>query len=845
MQKDYMQKEYKVFGMSCAACVARVEKALKKTPGVKDCTVNPLTQSASVSGNYSEGDIMQAVKKAGYRLQALGVHSDYKKDDFSITQKQDIIRLFFSVFFTVLLMYISMFSSMLCLPLPVCLKDNCIGQALTQLLLCVLVMTINQRFFVSGAKALLHLSPNMDSLVALGSFASFLYSTFVLFFATVNINTSKDFIAKYGLYFESASSILTLISVGKLLESFSKGKTTASIKSLLSLKPKTALLIKQDKKTTVLADSLDIGDIFAVKQGEAIPTDAIIINGEGSIDEATLTGEGIPVFKKTGDKVFCSTILQNGYIECKTLKTTQDTTFSNIIKLVQKATGSKAPIQKIADQVASVFVPVVIATAFLTFALWFLFSLDVAKSLTHAVCVLVISCPCSLGLATPVAIMVASGVAAKRGIFFCSATALQETGKVDIVALDKTGTLTTGTPEVIDIVPCASYTQKEILQIACSIEEKSSHPLATSIIKAANKQGLPPLLTTDFMTYTGQGIKANVNEKCFFCGSYDFIKENVVLSDSQKTKIKNISYDIAGVVFLATKDALQGYIVIKDTIKDDAKKALDGFKALGKKVIMLTGDSKKAACTVANKLGIDYIAEVLPEDKATQIEKLSKNGKVMMIGDGVNDAVALTKAHVGVAIGSGSEVAINSSGVVLLTPFLFGAVNAIIISKKCLATIKQGLFWAFFYNILGIPLAAGLFNVFGLGINLSPMFGAFCMSLSSFCVVTNALRLNLLSTKLDKLDKIKDTKDKANSTGTAIKQATKGDTMTKTLIIKGMMCHNCENHVKKALLAIDGIKEATLDAKAGSAVVTLTKDVSNDILKKAITDLDYELVDIK
>ena len=808
-------KQYNVTGMSCASCVARVEKAVNKVDGVTSCSVNLLTNSMSVDGDVKSSDVISAVEKAGYGASLKGNSSKENKSNDEPLKDTETPklkkRLFSSLIFLILLMYISMGHMMWGFPLPSILANNHIAMGLIQLLLTGIIMVINQKFFISGFKALIHRSPNMDTLVALGAGASFIYSVYALFAMTnAQVNNDMSLVMKYmdEFYFESAGMILTLITLGKMLESYSKGKTTNAIKGLMNLAPKKATILVDNTEKVVPIEEVKIGDIFVVKPGENIPVDGVVIEGESAVNESALTGESIPVDKTVGDNVSGATVNQSGFIKCKATKVGEDTTLSQIIKMVSDASATKAPIAKVADKVSGVFVPIVISIAVVTIIVWLLCGAAFGNALVRGISVLVISCPCALGLATPVAIMVGNGVGAKNGILFKNATSLETTGKVSYVLLDKTGTITNGTPVVIDIIPSENYTENDLLSYASSLESKSEHPLAKAVVQKAIDSNIKTLDTTDFKSLTGNGVSATIKGKKIVGGSV--------------TKGKTP-------LLFVMDNRLLGIIAVADVVKSDSPKAIKELQNMGIKVVMVTGDNEKTAQAIAKESGVDeVIAGVLPDGKEKVVTQYKEKGMVAMVGDGINDAPALTRADIGIAIGAGTDVAIDSADIVLMKSKLTDVSGAIRLSRGTLRNIHENLFWAFIYNVIGIPLAAGVWiPIFGW--TLSPMFGAAAMSLSSFCVVTNALRLNFLNIRSSKRDrKIKNKSNKKEK-----------NTMTTTLKINGMMCPHCEATVKTALESIDGVTSAEVSHESGTAVVTLSKEVNEDVLKKAVVDKGY------
>lgn len=829
-------KQYNVTGMSCASCVARVEKAVNKVDGVTSCSVNLLTNSMSVDGDVKSSDVISAVEKAGYGASLKGNSSKENKtndEPLKDTETPKLKkRLFSSLVFLLLLMYISMGHMMWGFPLPSILANNHIAMGLIQLLLTGIIMVINQKFFISGFKALIHRSPNMDTLVALGAGASFIFSVYSLFAMTnAQVNNDMSLVMKYmdEFYFESAGMILTLITLGKMLESYSKGKTTNAIKGLMNLAPKKATILVDNAEKVVPIEEVKIGDIFVVKPGENIPVDGVVIEGESAVNESALTGESIPVDKTVGDNVSGATVNQSGFIKCKATKVGEDTTLSQIIKMVSDASATKAPIAKVADKVSGVFVPIVISIAVVTIIVWLLCGATFGNALVRGISVLVISCPCALGLATPVAIMVGNGVGAKNGILFKNATSLETTGKVSYVLLDKTGTITNGTPVVTDIIPSENYTQDDLLSYASSLESKSEHPLAKAVVQKAIDSNIKTLDTTDFKSLTGNGVSAKINGKTIVGGSVKHISsitntdENIIKqADDLATKGKTP-------LLFVMDNQLLGIIAVADVVKSDSPKAIKELQNMGIKVVMVTGDNEKTAQAIAKESGVDeVIADVLPDGKEKVVTQYKEKGMVAMVGDGINDAPALTRADIGIAIGAGTDVAIDSADIVLMKSKLTDVSGAIRLSRGTLRNIHENLFWAFIYNVIGIPLAAGVWiPIFGW--TLSPMFGAAAMSLSSFCVVTNALRLNFLNIRSSKRDrKIKNITNKKEK-----------NTMTTTLKINGMMCPHCEATVKTALESIDGVTSAEVSHESGTAVVTLSKEVSEDVLKKAVVDKGY------
>lgn len=829
-------KQYNVTGMSCASCVARVEKAVNKVEGVTSCSVNLLTNSMSVDGDVKSSDVISAVEKAGYGASLKGNSSKENKSNDEPLKDTETPklkkRLFSSLVFLLLLMYISMGHMMWGFPLPSILANNHIAMGLIQLLLTGIIMVINQKFFISGFKALIHRSPNMDTLVALGAGASFIFSVYALFAMTnAQVNNDMSLVMKYmdEFYFESAGMILTLITLGKMLESYSKGKTTTAIKGLMNLAPKKATILVDNTEKVVPIEEVKIGDIFVVKPGENIPVDGVVIEGESAVNESALTGESIPVDKTVGDNVSGATVNQSGFIKCKATKVGEDTTLSQIIKMVSDASATKAPIAKVADKVSGVFVPIVISIAVVTIIVWLLCGATFGNALVRGISVLVISCPCALGLATPVAIMVGNGVGAKNGILFKNATSLETTGKVSYVLLDKTGTITNGTPVVTDIIPSENYTQDDLLSYASSLESKSEHPLAKAVVQKAIDSNIKNLDTTDFKSLTGNGVSATINGKTVVGGSVKHISSITNIDENIIKQADDLATKGKTPLLFVMDNRLLGIIAVADVVKSDSPKAIKELQNMGIKVVMVTGDNEKTAQAIAKESGVDeVIAGVLPDGKEKVVTQYKEKGMVAMVGDGINDAPALTRADIGIAIGAGTDVAIDSADIVLMKSKLTDVSGAIRLSRGTLRNIHENLFWAFIYNVIGIPLAAGVWiPIFGW--TLSPMFGAAAMSLSSFCVVTNALRLNFLNIRSSKRDrKIKNITNKKEK-----------NTMTTTLKINGMMCPHCEATVKTALESIDGVTSAEVSHESGTAVVTLSKEVNEDVLKKAVVDKGY------
>lgn len=831
-------KKFNVTGMSCAACSSRVEKAVLKVNGVKSVSVSLLTNSMGVEGSASDESIIAAVEKAGYGASVAGGEKKQSAENEQLKDKDTPVlmhRLIASVGFLAVLMYISMGHMMLGWPLPNFFTDNHIAMGLVQLLLCVIIMVINQKFFINGFKGLIHRSPNMDTLVALGSGASFVYSVYALFAMTdAQVKGNADLVMSYmhEFYFESAAMILTLITVGKMLEAHSKGKTTNALKALLNLAPKKATLLIDGKETEVTVDKVKKGDVFVVRPGESIPVDAEITDGSTAVDESALTGESIPVDKTVGDSVSAGTINKSGFIKCSATAVGEDTALSQIIKMVSDAAATKAPVAKIADKVSGVFVPVVIVIAVVTIAVWLLCGQTVGYALARGISVLVISCPCALGLATPVAIMVGNGMGARKGILFKTASSLEAAGKIQIAVLDKTGTITKGEPKVTDVIPFG-ISENELLQYAYSIETKSEHPLAKAVIAKAQEIGLVPYEITDFNAESGNGLSGEYNGEKIIGGSKKYISSLINISNDISSRADSLSEEGKTPLFFMKGDKLLGIIAVADVIKDESPQAVKELQNMGIKVVMLTGDNERTAKAVGKLAGVDeVIAGVLPDGKEKVVADLKKQGKVLMVGDGINDAPALTRADIGMAIGSGTDIAIDAADVVFMKSKLTDVPAAVRLSRKTLRNIHENLFWAFIYNVIGIPLAAGVWIPL-LGWQLNPMFGAAAMSLSSFCVVTNALRLNFFDITNPKKDR-------------KIKQKSKKDdnAMTKTMKIDGMMCSHCEGRVKQCLEGLSQVSAADVSHEKGTAVVTLSADVSNDVLTKTVEDQGYKVISI-
>ena len=841
-------EQYTVTGMSCAACSARVEKAVSGVKGVTSCSVSLLTNSMGVEGTASAEEIIAAVRDAGYGAALKKGNKDQttrlSSDEDALKDRETPVlkkRLITSLGFWIVLMYFSMGHMLWGWPLPPFFNGNHVAMGLLQLLLTVIIMVINQKFFISGFKSLWHRAPNMDALVALGSMAAFVYSTFALFAMTdAQVKGNADAVMSYmdEFYFESAATILALITLGKMLEARSKGKTTDALKGLMKLAPKTATLLRDGAEITVPIEQVAKGDIFVVRPGENIPVDGTVLDGNSAVDESTLTGESIPVDKAAGSAVSAGTLNQSGYIRCEATRVGEDTTLSQIIQMVSDAAATKAPIAKVADKVSGVFVPAVITIAVITVIVWLLAGQTAGFALARGISVLVISCPCALGLATPVAIMVGNGMGAKNGILFKTAVSLEETGKTQIVALDKTGTITQGEPKVTDIIPVNGRSEKELLSIAYALEKKSEHPLARAVNQKAEQEGLEANEVEQFQALPGNGLTASLDGAVLFGGSYKFISGQFQVPAEIKVKSDHLSEEGKTPLFFVRDGELCGIIAVADIIKEDSPQAIKEMRNMGIHVVMLTGDNERTAKAIGAKAGVDeVIAGVLPDGKESVIRKLQQKGKVIMVGDGINDAPALTSADIGIAIGAGADVAIDAADVVLMKSCLSDVPAAIRLSRATLHNIHENLFWAFIYNIIGIPLAAGVF-IGVLGWQLNPMFAAAAMSLSSFSVVTNALRLNFFRMHDSKRDhKIK------NKLKITIEKETK--TMEKTLKIEGMMCGHCEMHTKKALEALDGVTKADVSHETGTAIVTLEKEISDDILKQAVADQGYKVTEIR
>ena len=837
-------KQYTVTGMSCAACSARVEKAVSKVPGVTACSVSLLTNSMGVEGTATPQAIIAAVQAAGYGASEKGAEAAVSPSEAE-KQLEDHDtpalkrRLIWSLGFLIVLMYFSMGHMMWGWPLPAFYNDNHVAMGLTQLLLTAVVMVINQRFFVSGFKSLWHRAPNMDTLVALGATAAFGYSTYALFAMTgAQVRGDMDAVMTYMMdfYFESAAMILTLITVGKMLEARSKGKTTDALKGLMRLSPKTANVLRGDSEQIVPIAQVRVGDIFVVRPGENIPVDGVVIEGGSAVNESALTGESIPVDKAAGDSVSAATLNQSGFLKCRATRVGEDTTLSQIIRMVSDAAATKAPIAKIADKVSGVFVPTVIAIAAVTTLVWLLLGKGVGYALARGISVLVISCPCALGLATPVAIMVGNGLGAKNGILFKTAASLEEAGRIQIVALDKTGTITAGEPRVTDILPAEGVSVDELMRLAYLLERKSEHPLARAILSRAEEQGMQPEEVADFAIQPGNGLSGVWQKHTLRGGNIDFISGAAHVPDSLRAQAEKLAENGKTPLYFSRDDQALGVIAVADVIKEDSPQAVRELQGMGVHVVMLTGDNERTARAIGAQAGVDQvIAGVLPDGKEAVIRKLKQHGKVAMVGDGINDAPALTRADVGVAIGAGTDVAIDAADVVLMKSRLSDVPAAIRLSRATLRNIHENLFWAFFYNTIGIPLAAGVF--IPLGLTLNPMFGAAAMSLSSFCVVTNALRLNLFKLR----DASRDHKIRQKDTDFTVSAP---GAMRKTLHIEGMMCPHCEMRVKQALEAVPGVSEAAASHEKGTAAVTLSAQVDNDALRAAVEAQDYKVTAI-
>ena len=857
-------EQYNVTGMSCAACSARVEKAVKKVPGVTSCSVSLLTNSMGVEGTASPAAILSAVQEAGYgaspKNASASKAADTSADLDALADRETPKlkrRLIASLGFLLVLMYFSMGHMMWGWPLPHWFDGNHVAMGLVQLLLAGIVMVINQKFFINGFKGLIHGAPNMDTLVALGSMASFVWSTYALFAMTrAQVDGNDELVMHYMMefYFESAAMILTLITVGKMLEARSKGKTTDALKSLMKLAPKTATLVRDGAEVTVAIADVQKGDVFVVRPGENIPVDGVVLEGTSAVNESALTGESIPVDKAVGDKVSAATTNQSGFLRCEATRVGEDTTLAQIIKMVSDAAATKAPIAKIADTVSGFFVPAVISIAVLTTIVWLLLGHELGYALARGISVLVISCPCALGLATPVAIMVGNGLGAKNGILFKTAASLEAAGRTQIVALDKTGTITEGAPRVTDLLPAEGVTETELLTLAAALESRSEHPLAKAVLADAEAKAITPPEVTDFAALPGNGLAAKLNGMGIYAGNAAFIQTKLTLPAALAQQAEKLASEGKTPLFFGGAGRLLGVIAVADTIKEDSPEAIRQLQNMGIRVVMLTGDNQRTADAIGRQAGVDeVIAGVLPDGKEAVIRQLQASGKVAMVGDGINDAPALTRADTGIAIGAGTDVAIDAADVVLMNSKLSDVPAAIRLSRATLRNIHENLFWAFIYNIIGIPLAAGLFIPFGLTLN--PMFGAAAMSLSSFCVVSNALRLNLFdlhSTRHDHktaspaaapVQSAAENNKKSDAEAPEVK--TEDNTMKKTLKVEGMMCGHCEARVKKALEALPEVDEAVVSHEAGTAIVTLNAEVADDVLKNAVEAQDYKVTGIQ
>ncbi len=850
-------EQYIVTGMSCAACSARVEKAVSEVEGVTSCSVSLLTNSMGVEGTASSSAIIQAVEEAGYGASPKGGQEQSKEGGFdslqdSLKDRETPVlrrRLLSSVIFLLLLMYLSMGHMMWGWPLPSFFEGNHVAMGLAQLLLTVIIMVLNQKFFISGFKSLWHRAPNMDTLVALGSSAAFVYSTYALFAMTdAQVKGDADAVMGYmhEFYFESAAMILTLITVGKMLEAYSKGKTTDALKGLMNLAPKTAVLVRNGAEVEVPVEQVKKGDIYVVRPGGNIPVDGVVLEGNSAVDESALTGESIPVDKAQGDSVSAATINQSGVLRCEATRVGEDTTLSKIIRMVSDAAATKAPIAKIADQVSGVFVPAVVTIAVITIFVWLLLGEDIGFALARGISVLVISCPCALGLATPVAIMVANGVGARNGILFKTAVSMEETGKTAIVALDKTGTITQGEPKVTDLLPAEDVTEGQLLADAFHLEQMSEHPLARAVLDYGTQKGVSSKKVSAFQALPGNGLSAVCEGVHLTGGSVAYISSRTALSDKVKQQAQELADQGKTPLCFLRDDRYIGMIAVADVIKEDSPRAVRELRNMGIHVVMLTGDNRRTAEAIGAQAGVDeVVADVLPDGKENVIRELQKFGKVAMVGDGINDAPALTRADMGIAIGAGTDVAIDAADVVLMKSRLSDVPAAIRLSRAALRNIHENLFWAFIYNVIGIPLAAGVWIPL-FGWKLNPMFGAAAMSLSSFCVVTNALRLNLFKLHNAGRDhKRKDAIAVDIISDNSNNKKEEDNKMTKTIYIEGMMCGHCEAHVKKALEAIDGVAEAQASHEKGTAVVTLTADVADDVLTKAVEEQDYKVISVE
>ncbi len=852
-------EQYTVTGMSCAACSARVEKAVSRVEGVRACSVSLLTNSMGVEGSAAAEAVIRAVEEAGYgaavkgssaRSNAHAAEAELLRDQETPVLKR---RLWYSIGFLIILMYFSMGHMMWSFPVPAILEQNHVAMGLIQLLLTIAVMVINQKFFISGFKSLWHRAPNMDTLVALGSTAAFVYSTFALFAMTdAQLNGDADAVMAYmhAFYFESAAMILTLITVGKMLEAHSKGKTTDALKGLMKISPKTAVLVRGGSEVKVPIEEVAVGDIFVVRPGESIPVDGTVLEGTSAVNEAALTGESIPVDKQIGDKVSAATVNQSGFIKCRASRVGEDTTLSQIIRMVSDAAATKAPIAKVADKVSGVFVPTVIVIALITIAVWIALGQTIGFALARGISVLVISCPCALGLATPVAIMVGNGMGAKNGIMFKTAVSLEEAGKVSVVALDKTGTITSGEPRVTDLIPAKGISEEQLLWMAYLLEQKSEHPLARAVNEYAKTYfadhewaSEKTAEVTEFKALPGNGLTALVDGKPLYGGNAKFIGERFAIAPDFMERAEALAMEGKTPLFFGG-DSLAGMIAVADVIKEDSRQAVEELQGMGIHVVMLTGDNERTAKEIGRQAGVDeVIAGVLPDGKESVIRRLMEKGKTAMVGDGINDAPALTRADIGIAIGAGTDIAIDAADVVLMKSALRDVPAAIRLSRQTLKNIHENLFWAFFYNIIGIPLAAGVWiPIFGWQLN--PMFGAAAMSLSSFCVVTNALRLNLVDVYSTRHDKKRRNQSMTVYRDNQIER--EGEkTMTKTMKIEGMMCGHCEARVKKCLEALEQVTEAAVSHETGTAVLTLCAEIGDDVLKKTVEEQDYKVLSIE
>ena len=834
-------RQYLVTGMTCAACSARVEKAVSAVPGVESCAVNLLMNSMGVEGGASPDAVIAAVEAAGYGASLKGAEATTKQSAVDEEQLADretprlVRRLIASVGFLLILMYVSMGHGMWGWPLPAFFADNPMALGLTQLLLAAIVMIINQRFFVSGFRGLLHGAPNMDTLVALGSGAAFVYSTAALFAMT---RAAEPGHWLHELYFESAAMILALITVGKLLEARSKGKTTNALKSLLKMTPQTATVLRGGQEVTVPVEDVARGDVFVVRPGESIPVDGHVLEGESAVNEAALTGESIPVDKTAGDSVSAATINQSGFLKCEASRVGEDTTFSQIIRMVSDAAATKAPIAKIADKVSGIFVPAVIGIALVTVVVWLLLGKEIGYALARGISVLVISCPCALGLATPVAIVVGSGVGAKNGILYKTAASLEAAGKIDTVVLDKTGTITTGEPAVTDLQPAEGVSETELLLLAAALEKNSEHPLARAVLREAETRALEPAAVTGFQALPGSGLKAELDGAPLLGGNMRFMASQTTVPETLRERAETFASQGKTPLFFARGGKLLGIIAVADVLKEDAPQAIEELRGMGIRVVMLTGDNERTARAIGGSAGVDeVIAGVMPDGKAEVVRRLQTGGSVAMVGDGINDAPALTTADIGIAIGAGTDVAVDAADVVLMKSRLRDVPAAIRLSRGTLRNIRENLFWAFFYNCLCIPIAAGVYT--SLGLTLNPMVGAAAMSLSSFCVVTNALRLNLLKIYDSRHDK------KRRHTDNTIEIIKEEKTMTKTMKIEGMMCGHCEARVRKALEALPQVESADVSHEKGEAVVTLRESIADEALRAAVEAQDYKVLGVE